>query len=186
MTTVVQSFEAKELKKRPYIIKVADRLTTFFGSFWFLGFNIILFSFWIFANLGYITGIAAFDPFPFFFLTTGVSLEAIILTIVVLVSQQRQSQVGKIREELNMQVNMIAEKEITKSLVILKKIAEKQGIKLNEDEELNEMLREIEVSYIERKLEEQLSDKPKNIIKEVIEVVEKVEESHPFRAVNSK
>lgn len=173
MSTIIQSFEAKELKKRPYIIKVADHLTTFFGSIWFLSFNIFLFAFWIIVNLGYISGITVFDPFPFFFLTTGVSLEAIILTIIVLVSQQRQSQVGKIREELGMQIEMIAEREITKSLYILKKIAEKQGIKLDDDKELNEMLKGIEVSYIERKLEEQLADSPKNIFKEVAHEVEK-------------
>ena len=172
MSNIVQSFEAKELKKRPYIIKVADRLTTFFGSFWFLGFNIVLFTLWIFVNLGYVTGIVAFDPFPFFFLTTGVSLEAIILTIIVLVSQQRQSQVAKIREELDMHVNKIAEKEISKSLSILKKIAEKQGINLNEDTELDEMIKGISVSYTERKLEEQLAGKPNTL--------------HLFRSFNSK
>lgn len=176
MVSVVQSFEAKELEKRSLLIKAADRLTGFFGSVWFLGFNITLFLSWIILNLGYISGIAIFDPFPFFFLTTGVSLEAIILTIVVLVSQQRQSQVGKIREELDMIVNKISEKEITKSLSILKLIAEKQGIKLDDDKELTQMLKRIEYSYIEKKLEEQLADKPKNIVAKVKEVVEKVEE----------
>ena len=172
MSTIVQSFEARELKKRLFIIKMADHLTAFFGSVWFLTFNISLFTFWIIANLGLIPGISVFDEFPFFFLTTGVSLEAIILTIVVLVSQQRQSQVGKIREELDMQVNKIAEKEITKSLYLLKMIAEKQGIKLDDDKELTEMLKGIEFSYIERKLEEQLKNKPENIIREVVETVE--------------
>lgn len=172
MSTVVQSFEAKEMKKRPFIIKMADQLTSFFGSIWFLTFNSLLFLLWIVINLGYIKGIAVFDPFPFFFLTTGVSLEAIMLTIVVLVSQQRQSQVGKIREELDMQVNLIAEKEITKALIILKKIAEKQGVKLDDDNELNEMVKGIEVGYIERKLEEQLTDKQQNIIKNVVQEME--------------
>jgi uncharacterized membrane protein len=172
MSKIIQSFEAKEMKKRPFIIKMADRLTSFFGSVWFLTFNFLLFLLWIIANLGYIKGVAIFDPFPFFFLTTGVSLEAIMLTIVVLVSQQRQSQVGKIREELDMQVNQIAEKEITKALIILKKIAEKQGIKLDDDKELNEMIKGIEVSYIERKLEEQLAGNQQNIIKDVVEEVE--------------
>lgn len=160
------------MRKRPFIIKMADRLTSFFGSVWFLTFNLGLFLFWIVVNLGYIKGIQIFDPFPFFFLTTGVSLEAIMLTIVVLVSQQRQSQVGKIREELDMQVNQIAEKEITKALIILKQIAEKQGIKLNDDKELNEMIKGIEVSYIERKLEEQLTGTKQNIIKDVVQEVE--------------
>lgn len=177
MASVIQSFEAKELKKRPFIIKIADRLTSFFGSVWFLSFNILLFAFWIVANLGLIPGIPVFDEFPFFFLTTGVSLEAIILTIIVLVSQQRQSQVGKIREELDMQVNRIAEKEITKSLYILKKLAEKQGISLDNDKELDEMLKGIKESYIERKLEEQLVDKPKNLIKEVVEEVKKLQKT---------
>jgi uncharacterized membrane protein len=172
MSKIIQSFEAKEMRKRPFIIKMADRLTSFFGSVWFLAFNLGLFLFWIIANLGYINGIHVFDPFPFFFLTTGVSLEAIMLTIVVLVSQQRQSQVGKIREELDMQVNQIAEKEITKALIILKQIAEKQGIKLDGDKELDEMIKGIEVSYIERKLEEQLTGTKQNIIKEVVEEVE--------------
>lgn len=172
MSKIIQSFEAKEMRKRPFIIKMADRLTSFFGSVWFLAFNLGLFLFWIIANLGYISGIEIFDPFPFFFLTTGVSLEAIMLTIVVLVSQQRQSQVGKIREELDMQVNQIAEKEITKALILLKKIAEKQGIKLDDDKELNEMIKGIEVGYIERKLEEQLTGTKQNIIRDVVEEVE--------------
>ena len=171
MSKIIQSFEAKEMKKRPFIIKMADRLTSFFGSVWFLTFNLGLFLFWIIANLGYIKGIQIFDPFPFFFLTTGVSLEAIMLTIIVLVSQQRQSQVGKIREELDMQVNQIAEKEITKALIILKKIAEKQGIKLDDDKELDEMMKGIEVSYIERKLEEQLKETNQNVSKIVVEKV---------------
>lgn len=174
MASVVQSFEAKELKNRPFMIKIADQLTTFFGSIWFLSFNIALFAFWIIANLGYISGIVVFDPFPFFFLTTGVSLEAIILTIIVLVSQQRQTHISKIREEIDMQVNQISEKEITKALSILKKIAEKQDIKLDDDKELDEMIKGIQVSYIERKLEEQLSNKPRNIINEVVHKVDNI------------
>jgi len=172
MSTIVQSFEAKELKKRPFIIKIADRLSAFFGSFWFLGFNITLFVFWILANQGLIPGIPIFDPFPYFFLTTGVSLEAIILTIIVLVSQQRQSQIGKIREELDMHVNKIAEKEISKSLMILKMIAQKQGINLDDDKELDEMLKGLKESYIEKKLEEQLTERQENIIKQVVTKVE--------------
>ena len=173
MSTIIQSFEAKELKKRPFIIKIADQLTSFFGSFWFLGFNISIFAFWITANSGKIPGVPVFDPFPYFFLTTGVSLEAIFLTIVVLISQQRQSQVATVREELDMQVNRISEREITKALYLLSRIAEKQGIKLDEDKELDEMLKGIEVGYIERKLQEQLSDNKQNIIREVVEEVEK-------------
>lgn len=174
MSSVIQSYEAKELRKRPLVIKIADKLTNFFGSMWFLIFNIALFTFWIYANTGKIPGIPIFDEFPFFFLTTGVSLEAIILTIVVLVSQQRQNQIATIREELDMQVNRIAEREITKSLLILKQLADHHKIKV-EDKELDEMLKGLELSYIERKLAEQIQEKPNPILKEISDVAVKIE-----------
>lgn len=153
MSSVVQSFEARELKKRPFIIKIADRLTSFFGSISFLALNLLFFIFWIVFN--------KFDPFPFPLLTTIVSLEAIFLTIVVLISQQRQSHITTIREELDMQVNKYSEREITKILNLLKLITEKQGIKLN-DKELDEMLNELKLSYIEKKLKEQLTSSQEN------------------------
>ena len=73
-----------------------------------------------------------------------------------------------------MQVNRISEKEITKALTILKKIAEKQGIILK-DSELEEMIKGVEYSYIERKLEEQLNEKQKPII-----------DLHSLRSLNTK
>ena len=147
MSTIMQGFEARELKKRPFIIKIADSLTSFFGSIWFLVVNILFFGFWV--------SFASFDPFPYSLLTMILSIEAIFLTIVVLISQQRQSHISTIREEIDMQINRISEKEITKILTILKKIADRQGIK-TEDKELDEMLKVLEVPYIERQLEKQL------------------------------
>src|SRR3989344_6668359 len=146
MSTIMQGFEAQELKKRPFIIKIADGLTSFFGSIWFLVANILFFAFWVIF--------ASFDPFPFSLLTMILSVEAIFLTIVVLISQQRSSHISTIREEIDMHINRISEKEITKILTILKKIADGQGIK-TEDEELDEMLKVLEVPYIERQLEKQ-------------------------------
>jgi uncharacterized membrane protein len=173
MSTIVQSFEARELKKRPLSVRIADELTSRFGSFSFLTFNTLFFVFWIFINTNHIPNFKIIDPFPFPLMTTIVSIEAIILTLIVLMSQQRQSQVATVREEIDMQVNRIAEKEITKALFLLSKLAEKQGIKLDGDKELQEMLKGIEVSYIEKKLQEQLADNKQNIIKEVVEEVEK-------------
>ncbi len=68
---------------------------------------------------------------------------------------------------------MIAEKEITKILQILKHIASKQGIKI-EDDELEEMIKQIDASYIERKLEEQMS-KPETVAQIIEEPIVKIE-----------
>ncbi len=159
MSKVVQSFESKELKKRSWSVRLADDLTSTFGSIAFLSLNVVVFITWILINTGKVSSVGIFDPFPFPLMTTIVSLEAIILTLIVLMSQNRQSFISSL--------NIASEKEITKILQILTKIAEKQGIKLN-DKELTEMLKEIEVSYIERKLEEQLMEKPSSSIKTLV------------------
>lgn len=170
---LIESFEAKELKKRPFVIKLADFLTSVFGSITFFLINAGFFTFWILINLGKIPAITPFDPYPFILLTMIVSLEAIFLSIIVLMSQNRQSFISTIREEMDMQVNLIAEREITKVLEILQKLAKAQKIKLD-DPELDEMLKQTDVSYIERSLEKQLESSqitPKEVIKKVESVL---------------
>ncbi len=157
---IIKSFEAKSLEKRSLMMKIADSLSSFFGSIWFLFLNTALFALWIIINLNLIPGIKPFDPYPFFMLVTIVSIEAIFLTNIVLMSQTRQNIASTIREELQLQVNLIAEKEITKTLQLIKKIAEKEGIKLTSDPDLEEMIKDTNVSYIERKLEEQITKNP--------------------------
>lgn len=139
-------------------MKLADKLTKFFGSMWFLLLNLVFFAVWIVANTSLIPGIPSFDPYPYVFLITFVSLEAIVLTTVVLMSQNRQSQIGTLRDELQLQVELITEKEISKVLQLLKKVLEKNGVQMSDDE-LTEMLNAVDPSYIERKLEQQISGK---------------------------
>lgn len=152
--TFYKSFEAKALKSRSFLTRFADRLTATFGSSTFLVLNAIWFLVWIAININW-TPLPVFDPFPFGLLTMIVSLEAIFLSIFVLVSQNRSSYVDTMREELDLQVNLIAEKEITKALKILAEIRQNLGIK-EEDQELTEMIKRIDTSYIERSLVKQL------------------------------
>lgn len=171
MSKIIKSLEARELKKRSWSVRLADDLTSVFGSFFFLSLNCLFFVVWLLVNTGKIPGITPFDSFPFPLMTTMVSLEAIILTLIVLMSQNRQSFISSLREEIDMQVNIVAEKEITKILQILYKISEKQGITLS-DADLSDMLKEIEVGYIERQLEKQMTQGSKPLIQNVVEKVE--------------
>lgn len=151
----IRSLEAEELKRRSVTIVIADWLTTSFGSVSFLLFNVLVFTFWILTNLGRISGVPVFDPYPFILLTMVVSLEAIILSVIVLMSQNRQSQISTLWEELDMQVNLISEREITKILHLLALVLKKQGIQYK-DTELSEMIKQTDISYIERQLKEQI------------------------------
>jgi len=155
---IIRSFQAKAQRRRSPTNKLADWFTSYFGSIGFLLLNLIFFFIWILVNLGVVPGIPVFDPYPYVLLITLVSLEAIVLSVIVLMSQNRQSQVATLRDELQLQVELITEKELSKALQLLTKILAKKGVKLS-DSELEEMLQAVDTSYIERKLEEQLSGK---------------------------
>lgn len=152
---IVRSFEAQELKKRPFVVRIADYLTSGFGTLTFLAGNVTIYIFWILMNEGKIQGFPVIDPYPYSFMNSFVSIEAIILSIIVLMSQKRQAQRDTLRNELALQVEMISEQEITKILTLLKELLAEKG-KLKDDPELEEMTKVIDAGYIERKLTEQL------------------------------
>ena len=118
--------------------------------------NLGLFVAWILINTGKLKVIAPFDPFPFNLLTTIVSLEAIILAIFVLISQNRTAKVDDLREETHLQLNLISEKEITKLIKMLALLLEKQGIDLSKDPELHKMVRPFSEEEIEKVLEKEI------------------------------
>ncbi len=153
---LVQSFKARTDAKRTLSEKFADQLTQRSGSMTFFILNFAWFAIWIAINTGLIPGIPVFDPFPFGLLTMIVSLEAIGLAIVVLISQNRAAQIADLREEVDLRMDMIAEEEITKLLSIVVKIAAKQGIDLSKDEELREMLKPTNTMEIEQQLEQEI------------------------------
>lgn len=152
---VVQSYRAKADAKRTLSDKFADKLTVKFGSVLFLALNAIWFFTWIILNTNVIPGVEPFDPFPFGLLTMIVSLEAIGLAIIVLISQNRAAKIAELREEIDLQVNSIAESEVSKVIELLGILLKKEGVKLD-DPEIADMVRPIRNSDIERILEKQL------------------------------
>ena len=154
----VKSIKAKAAAKRSFIEIVADRTTELLGSTPFLIVNVLIFIAWIVVNTGLIPGVKPFDKFPFPLLTTSVSLEAIILAILVLSSQNRASKVADLREEVQLQVNVITEEEITRMLWMLVLLLKKNGIPIPKDERLQEMLRETDVEKIEKRMKKQIDN----------------------------
>lgn len=92
--------------------RVSDFLTMVAGDIRFVYFSLLWFATWISLNLGIIPGIEPFDPFPFGLLTMVVSLEAIFLSLFVLISQNRQAARDKVRNDIEYDVNIKAELEI--------------------------------------------------------------------------
>jgi uncharacterized membrane protein len=91
--------------------RITDAIAAFSGSLPFLALHAIWFLVWIGINT--IPGLPAFDPFPFGLLTMCVSLEAIFLSVIVLLSQNRQSAKDRIRADVDYEVNLKAELEVS-------------------------------------------------------------------------
>jgi uncharacterized membrane protein len=91
--------------------RITDVIAEFSGSLPFLALHAAWFLVWI--GLNTIPGLLAFDPFPFGLLTMCVSLEAIFLSVIVLLSQNRQSEKDRIRADVDYEVNLKAELEVS-------------------------------------------------------------------------
>ncbi len=158
---VVKSFEAKMSQQRTSAERFADLLTRIFGDLRFVFINFTWFSIWIVWNMGWIPGFAPFDPFPFGLLTMIVSLEAIFLSIFVLISQNRSAKTDKLRSEVDLQINLTSEQEITKALSMLKTLLERSGVDMSNDEDLPKMLKQIDTWELERKLQKDMEENQK-------------------------
>jgi len=97
---------------RTLVQKSADWIAGFAGSIPFLLIHVALFAFWLTVNWIHIPGVPQFDPYPFGFLTLAVSLEAIFLSVFVLLSQNRQAAKDRVHADIEYDVNLKAELEI--------------------------------------------------------------------------
>jgi uncharacterized membrane protein len=145
-----QEFErGKSLQDR-----VADVLTAFSGSMAFVYLHAIWFAVWIVLNRGWF-GTRPFDPFPYGLLTMIVSLEAIFLSTFVLVSQNRMSVMADKRADLDLQINLLAEHEVTRILTLVDAMAKRMGVDDRCGPEVEELKRDIEPEVVLQELEQQ-------------------------------
>ena len=153
---IIKSLKTKTNARRTSAEVIADWMTTILGNIWFLTLNVVWFVSWILINIGAFPAIAPFDLFPFGLLTMIVSLEAIILAIFVLISQNRAAQVDDLREEIDLQVDIITEQELTKLMHMTSMLMEKNGIDISGDKELQAMIKPTNMDRIEKILEKQI------------------------------
>jgi uncharacterized membrane protein len=131
------TLEAKERSKERTQDRVADRITAATGTLAFVGINVACFAVWIMLNLSGMP--TRFDPFPFAFLTIIVPFEAMILAVFVLISENAQARRAERRARLEMQVNILAEREISKLVGLVAEIHEHLGLHGHVGEEVREM-----------------------------------------------
>ena len=127
----VARLEEAELARRTRPERFADTIARIAGTPWFGVLHLIWFTLWILWNLRAVSALRPFDPYPFNFLTLVVSLEAIFLSIFVLISQNVLTRQSERRAHLDLQINLLAEQESTRTVALLLRIAEHLNVPLS-------------------------------------------------------
>jgi uncharacterized membrane protein len=110
---------------------------------------------WIAVNLALHAAGRAFDPPPFSWLQGIVSLSALFMTIFILTTGNRISQHDVRRDQLDLQINIMTERKISKVIEMLEAMrADTPGIPNRHDPEATEMRNAIDPHDVVRKIDE--------------------------------
>jgi uncharacterized membrane protein len=123
--------------------RVADAITRLAGSMTFVVIHVVWIGGWIMANLGLIPRVRPWDPFPSVMLAVIVSVEAIFLSTFILIRQNRMQQLADRRAELDVQVGLLTEHELTRAIQLLDAIARRLDVPRPPEPELEEIKRDV-------------------------------------------
>jgi uncharacterized membrane protein len=153
----IAALEHDAIEERSPADRASDAITKVVGSAPFVAIHAGAFAVWIAVNVALVPGVSPFDPYPFSFLTLVVSLEAIFLSIFVLMSQNRMSRLADRRAHLDLQVDLLAERELTVMLHMLRALCDKHGVILDGvGTDVDDLLEETNVEELASNLDEKL------------------------------
>ena len=156
----MRQLEEAAMARRTGADRVASAIARFCGQMSFVWIHVVFFAVWIGYNA--LPWFKAFDPYPFTFLTLVVSLEAIFLSTFILISQNYDMRVSERRNQLDLQINLLAEQENTKALQMLERIAKKVGAHVSDDPQVRALeeatrpealVRQIDEAYGEERVQ---------------------------------
>jgi uncharacterized membrane protein len=124
----VVRLEERQLRHRSTADRIADAIADFSGTLSFVLLHLAWFALWAVVNIQIFPGVKPFDPYPFELLTMIVSMEGVLLATFVLIKQNRMGRISEQRDHLDLQINLLAEKETTKVIQMLTRISEQLGI----------------------------------------------------------
>jgi uncharacterized membrane protein len=151
----IKRWERTILLARSKAEQISDWIAGKAGSGPVLVLHVVWFGAWIAVNAGGIGGIQPFDPFPFPFLTMTVSLEAIFLALFVLASQNRLAHQADKRSHLDLQIDLLAEREMTAVLQLLQDIARHLDVHTTvTPEQLRDLMKKTDLRRLTDRMEE--------------------------------
>lgn len=131
--------------------RLAERIARFTGSMTFVYFHLLVFGSWIFVNLPWLS-FPKFDP-SYVTLAMVASVEAIFLSTFVLITQNRIARAADKRADLDLQISLLAEHEITRLINLVSAMGEKLGVEQATDPALAELKRDVAPEHVLERLD---------------------------------
>lgn len=155
----IAKIEEECLERRSRLERIGDAIGSFSGSMTFVVLHLLWFLAWILINTKMISWIPAFDPYPYMLLSMVVSLEAVLLSTFVLMKQNRMSKRADQRAHLDLQINLLTEREVTKNIQLLRRICAHLGLEEDAtDTEVEELSKRTAVEPLAKELQKTIPE----------------------------
>ncbi len=147
--------------RRTRLERFTDSVSGLTAGIVFVAAHLLWFGVWIGIHA---FGHATFDPYPYYLLALIVSCEAIILTGLVLMAQGRMTRHADQRAHLDLQINLLAEQELTTILKIQCLLAERAGIDVTDiDPRLDQLRAHTDVQQLAQTIATELDSADERI-----------------------
>ena len=152
----VKELEQLAVANPSFADRTASFVARFCGSIHFVWVHAVVFGGWIAVNA--FPGLPHWDPYPFTFLTMWASMESIFIAAFILISQNYAMRLSERRAQLDLQVNLLAEQEATKTLRMLDAIAKQVGAQVGNDPEVEALAQATKLDSLARQIDETQRD----------------------------
>jgi uncharacterized membrane protein len=134
--------------------RIADGVSRFSGSLFFVSVHLAILALWLLVAMGWLPRMARFNP-SFTILASVASIEALFLATFVLITQKRMAELVAKRAELDLQISLLAEHEITRLITLVAAMAKRMGVDAAQDPELAELAQDVAPEQVIEKMEAQ-------------------------------
>jgi uncharacterized membrane protein len=151
----VVRLEEEEERRSTLLDRISHGVGSFVGSVSFVSLQLTFILMWV---VGHSTSLTTFDPFPYPLLSLILSAQAVVLSSFVLIKQNRTETIANRRNHLDLQINLLAEKEITKVLRLIHALNQHLNVPGHELEKDAKLLEETAVDDLAEQLKEKEND----------------------------
>jgi uncharacterized membrane protein len=152
------SLESEALRPRSRSEAISDSIGGFVGTISFVVLQIVAICGWVLVNAGIVSQIPPFDPFPYPLLSSVTSLEAVLIAAFVLMKQNRMGIIADRRDHLDLQVNLLTERQATQIIQMLDRLSIHLGVEQHHDDHSRRLGRHVAVEHLVEEVHSRLPD----------------------------